>query len=121
MAKVFTLYKRVGKETVFNLKKQIEVYSGEKYRFDLDDIEDAQFKVATYKLDPRTPFIENIIYLVTAGAKDAYIYVDNTLADSAVDYFMEHPDTKFICMECALDSTKKSNLKNRMQDKFFAF
>ncbi len=120
MAKVFTLYKRVGKETVFNLKKQIEVYTGEKYRFDLDDIEDAQFKVATYKLDPRTLFIEDIIYLVTAGAKDAYIY-DNTLADSAVDYFMEHPDTKFIYVERALDSTKKSNLKNRMQDKFFAF
>ncbi len=63
----------------------------------------------------------DIVYLASDGTKEAYICVDNTLANSTVDYFMEHPDTKFICIERALDSTKKFNLKNRMQDKFFAF
>lgn len=75
----------------------------------------------TYKLTPQPSFTENTVYLASDGVKKAYICVDNTLADSTVDYFMEHPDTKFICIERALDSTKKFNLKNRMQDKFFAF
>lgn len=75
----------------------------------------------TYKLTPQPSFTENIVYLASDGTKEAYICVDNTLANSTVDYFMEHPDTKFICIERALDSTKKFNLKNRMQDKFFAF
>ena len=34
---------------------------------------------------------------------------------------MQHTDTKFICIERALDTTKKFNLKNKMKDKFFAF
>lgn len=75
----------------------------------------------TYKLTPQPSFTENTVYLASDGTKEAYICVDNTLANSTVDYFMEHPDTKFICIERALDSTKKFNLKNRMQDKFFAF
>jgi adenine-specific DNA-methyltransferase len=75
----------------------------------------------TYKLTLQPSFTENKVYFASDGVKEAYICVDNTLADSTVDYFMGHPDTKFICIERALDSTKKFNLKNRMQDKFFAF
>ena len=75
----------------------------------------------TYKLAPQSQFKDNTVYLASDGIKEAYICVDNTLADSTVDYFMQHPDKKFICIERALDSTKKFNLKNRMQDKFFAF
>ena len=75
----------------------------------------------TYKLTPQPSFTENTVYFASDGVKEAYICVDNTLADSTVDYFMGHPVTKFICIERALDSTKKFNLKNRMQDKFFAF
>lgn len=75
----------------------------------------------TYKLEHQPTFTENTVYLASDGIKEAYICVDNTLADSTVDYFMQNTDTKFICIERALDSTKKFNLKNRMQDKFFAF
>lgn len=75
----------------------------------------------TYRLELQPSFIDNTVYLATDGAKEAYICVDNTLGDSTVDYFMQNTDTKFICIERALDSTKKFNLKNRMQDKFFAF
>lgn len=74
-----------------------------------------------YKLELQPSFTDNTVYLASDGAKEAYICVDNTLADSTVDYFMQNTDTKFICIERALDSTKKFNLKNRMQDKFFAF
>lgn len=75
----------------------------------------------TYKLELQPSFTDNTVYLATDGAKEAYICVDNSLRDSTVDYFMQNTDKKFICIERALDSTKKFNLKNRMQDKFFAF
>lgn len=75
----------------------------------------------TYKLELQPSFKDNTVYLATDGIKKAYICVDNTLSDPTADYFMRHTDTKFICIERALDSTKKFNLKNKMQDKFFAF
>ena len=75
----------------------------------------------TYKLEKQTSFAKNNVYLATDGIKTAYICVDNSLEDATVNYFMEHTDTKFICIERALDSTKKFNLKKKMGDKFFAF
>lgn len=75
----------------------------------------------TYKLEHQPMFTANTVYLATDGVKTAYICVDNQLADATVDYFLQHTDTKFICIERALDSTKKFNLKKKMEDKFFAF
>lgn len=75
----------------------------------------------TYKLELQPMFTENTVYLASDGVKKAYICVDSELKDSTVEYFMQNTDTKFICIERALDSTKKFNLKNKMQDKFFAF
>ena len=75
----------------------------------------------TYKIVEQTSLTENTVYLASDGIKEAYICVDNQLYDSTVNYFMEHPDTKFICIERALDSTMKFNLKSRMKDKFLAF
>lgn len=74
-----------------------------------------------YKLELQPSFTDNTVYLASDGAKEAYICVDNSLSDSTVDYFMQNTDAKFICIERALNSTQKFNLKNRMQDKFFAF
>lgn len=75
----------------------------------------------TYKLEHQPMFTDNTVYLATDGIKRAYICVDGKLEDTTVDYFMQHTDDRFICIERALDSTKKFNLKNKMQDKFFAF
>ena len=75
----------------------------------------------TYKLERQASFTANEVYLATDGIKTAYICVDNKLEDATVDYFMEHTDTRFICIERALDSTKKFNLKKKMGDKFYAF
>lgn len=75
----------------------------------------------TYKLEHQPMFTDNTVYLATDGIKRAYICVDGKLEDTTADYFMQHTDDKFICIERALDSTKKFNLKNKMQDKFFAF
>lgn len=75
----------------------------------------------TYKLEHQPMFTANTVYLATDSVKTAYICVDNQLADATVDYFMQHTDNRFICIERALDSTKKFNLKNKMKDKFFSF
>ena len=75
----------------------------------------------TYKLEVQSQFIQNKVYKATDGLKTAFITVDAQLYNETVDYFMLHTDTKFICIERALDTTKKFNLKNKMQDKFFAF
>ena len=75
----------------------------------------------TYKLERQPNFTANEVYLATDGIKTAYICVDNNLEDATVNYFMEHTDTKLICIERALDSTKKFNLKKKMEDKFFVF
>ena len=75
----------------------------------------------TYKLEKQDSFTQNTVYLATDGIKTAYICVDSQLYDETVNYFMEHTDTKFICIERALDTTKKFNLKKKMEDKFFAF
>ena len=75
----------------------------------------------TYKLEAQPQFTQNRVYKATDGVKTAFISVDSQLYDETVDYFMQHTDTRFICIERALDTTKKFNLKNKMQDKFFAF
>lgn len=75
----------------------------------------------TYRLELQPQFTQNKVYKASDGHKTAYITVDSLLKDETVNYFIEHPDAKFICIERALDTTKKFNLKNKMQDKFFAF
>lgn len=75
----------------------------------------------TYKLEKQESFTKNTVYYATDEIKTAYICVDSQLHDETVNYFMEHTDTKFICIERALDTTKKFNLKKKMEDKFFAF
>lgn len=75
----------------------------------------------TYKLEKQDCFTQNTVYWATDGEKEAYITVDANLNDETVEYFMQHTDKKFICIERALDTTKKFNLKEKMQEKFYAF
>ena len=94
--------------------------------FDSVQTPPAQPAMNSFGAAPQNPyaqpqFTQNKIYKATDGVKTAFITVDSQLYDETVDYFMQHTDTKFICIERALDTTKKFNLKNKMQDKFFAF
>lgn len=75
----------------------------------------------TYKLEKQPQFTKNIVYLASDGQREAYITVDSTLADDTVAYFLNHIDKKFICIERALDTTKKFNLKKALDKKFIAF
>ena len=60
-------------------------------------------------------------FLTTDGEKETLICLDVSIAPETVSHFKAHTDTKFICLERALDTTTKYNLKHYLGDKFNAF
>jgi adenine-specific DNA-methyltransferase len=74
-----------------------------------------------YRTEKQEQFSKNEIYLVTGGEKETLICLDGTIEMETVEYFKKHTDKKFICLERALDTTKKYNLKHYMGDMFKAF
>lgn len=74
-----------------------------------------------YKADKQEQFKKNEILLATDGIKETLICLDVTIEADTVEYFKKHTDKKFICLERALDTTKKWNLKHYLGDKFNAF
>jgi len=74
-----------------------------------------------YKLVLQTQFESNEIQLATDGEKESLICLDVEITLDTVNYFKTHTDKKFICLERALDTTNKYNLKHYLGDKFIAF
>jgi len=74
-----------------------------------------------YKADKQDQFKKNEILLATDGIKETLICLDVTVEADTVEYFKKHTDKKFICLERALDTTKKYNLKHYLGDLFNAF
>lgn len=74
-----------------------------------------------YTTEKQEQFKKNEIYLATDGEKETLICLDVTIEMETVEYFKKHTDKKFICLERALDTTKKYNLKHYMGDMFNAF
>jgi adenine-specific DNA-methyltransferase len=84
-----------------------------------------------YATQKQDQFKKNEIYLAMENslsfgegrgeAKETLICLDVTIEMETVEYFKKHTDKKFICLERALDTTKKYNLKHYMGDMFQAF
>lgn len=74
-----------------------------------------------YTAIPQEQFIKNEIVFATDGVKETLICLDVSIAPETVDYFKANTNQKFICLERALDTTKKYNLKHYLGDKFNAF
>ena len=74
-----------------------------------------------YTLEKQTAFTHNEIVLACDGYKEMLMCLDNKLAEETVKYFSSHIDKKFLCLERALDSTQKYNLKRFMKENFIAF
>jgi adenine-specific DNA-methyltransferase len=70
-----------------------------------------------YTVVPQEQFIKNEILFVTDGEKETLICLDVSIAPETVSHFKAHTDTKFICLERALDTTTKYNL-HYLGDKF---
>lgn len=74
-----------------------------------------------YQTEKQEQFKSNEILHVTDGEKETLICLDVTIAMETVEHFKTNTEQKFICLERALDTTKKYNLKHYMGDKFIAF
>lgn len=81
-----------------------------------------------YTLTRQEKFRKNEVLLAsvpapggTGSEKETLICLDVSIDMATVDHFKKHNDQKFICLERALDTTKKWNLKHYLGDKFNAF
>ena len=74
-----------------------------------------------YTLTKQEQFTNNDVYLVKDTYREALLCLDIPIDLATVDYFKEHKDQRFICLEQALDTTRKWNLKHHLGDKFVAF
>lgn len=74
-----------------------------------------------YKTDIQSQFKRNEIFLATDGEKETLICLDISIDLDTIEYFKTNTEQKFICLERALDTTKKYNLKHYLGDKFNAF
>lgn len=74
-----------------------------------------------YAVAPYPAVTSNQILHITAGDKEALVCLDPTLELETVEHFKTHTELKFICLERALDTTKKWNLHHFLGEKFKAF
>ncbi len=74
-----------------------------------------------YTSTKQDEFKKNDIFLATDGEKESLICLDVSIELDTIEIFKKKLDKKFICLERALDTTKKYNLKHYMGDKFHAF
>jgi len=83
-----------------------------------------------YKAEKQKQFKKNEIFLAVdslpfgegkGGAKETLICLDTSIDMETVEHFKKNTDKKLICLERALDTTKKYNLKHYMGDRFKAF
>lgn len=69
-----------------------------------------------FTTEQQSQFTKNEILLAKDSEKETLICLDVTIAPETVEYFKTHKDHKFICLERALDTTKKYNLKHYLGD-----
>ncbi len=74
-----------------------------------------------YTLTRRSGFTKNEVFLAKDAFKESLICLDSKIAPETVDHFKTHKDQFFICLELALDTTKKWNLKHHLGEKLKAF
>jgi adenine-specific DNA-methyltransferase len=70
-----------------------------------------------YTLTPQPDFKKNEVVLAKDAHKESLICLDAKLEPETVDQFKTHKDKFFICLELALDTTKKWNLKHNLGER----
>ncbi len=65
-----------------------------------------------FKAEKLPEFTKNNIYKVTDGEKHAYVTLDGDLKDETLQKLQSYTEERFICLERAVDTTKKWNLLN---------
>lgn len=73
-----------------------------------------------YTLAPCPEFTKNEVLRAKDAHKEALVCLDREIAPETVDRFKGDKQTFFICLELALDTTKKWNLKHHLSDRLNA-
>lgn len=73
-----------------------------------------------YSLTRRPEFKKNEVFLAKDAHKESLICLDSRIAPETVDHFKKNTWLFFICLELALDTTRKWNLKHHLGDKLKA-
>ncbi|MDY0148807.1 MAG: site-specific DNA-methyltransferase [Kiritimatiellia bacterium] len=73
-----------------------------------------------YTLAPCPEFTKNEVLRAKDAHKEALVCLDRDIAPETVDHFKGDKQTFFICLELALDTTKKWNLKHHLSDRLNA-
>ncbi len=73
-----------------------------------------------YTLAPAAEFTENSVQIVRDAHREALVCLDPTIEAATIDSFRNDANRTFICLESALDTTKKWNLKHRLGDRLHA-
>ena len=97
------------KEATFHMKWERETV--------LDEVLLKNGFMLDYTLTPRPQFTKNEVFLAKDAHKESLVCLDQNLDAATVDHFKTHPEHFFICLELALDTTKKWNLRHHLGDK----
>ena len=73
-----------------------------------------------YTLTPCPEYEKNEVLRAKDAHKEALVCLDREIAPETVDRFKGDKQTFFICLELALDTTKKWNLKHHLSDRLNA-
>ncbi|WP_432743989.1 site-specific DNA-methyltransferase [Methylobacter sp. G7] len=73
-----------------------------------------------YQMQEQPQFTANSVSLANDGEKSALICLDNTLSNKTVDQLLANPQA-FICLERALNTDAKWNLRQHLKHLFIAF
>jgi len=74
-----------------------------------------------YSLTKQTEFEKNDVFLAKDNFKETLICLDPSIDPTTIDHFKSHKEHFFICLELALDTTKKWNLKHHLGERLIAF
>jgi adenine-specific DNA-methyltransferase len=112
-------------ENIEALKEYIkEKERQQTFKFNLDDLLTEilvkQGFLLNFTYEQKGEFTHNQIFHATDGEKKTLICLDEDLKLETIEQLKE-TDQKFICLERALDTTKKWNLNHYLGDKFQAF
>jgi adenine-specific DNA-methyltransferase len=73
-----------------------------------------------YSLSPAAEFSKNRVDIIKDAHRTALLCLDESIAPETVDAFRNDKESTFICLEAALDTTKKWNLKHHLGDRLRA-
>jgi adenine-specific DNA-methyltransferase len=73
-----------------------------------------------YRLQTQPQFTANTVSLADDGEKSALTCLDNILSDKTVEQLLQAPQA-FICLERALNTDAKWNLRQHLKHLFIAF